>query len=218
MSNINGRVERFCLAAKENWGFVLFLLCLLSIRSSFADWYHVPSGSMLPTIHIGDRILVDKSAYRLDIPFTDIGIMTQRSPARGDIVVIDSDTADKLLVKRVIGVPGDRIEMQNNRLKINGITSSYEKSGSQTFLEAGLMPTHRLRVSQTRSTYATFGPVTVPKHHVLVLGDNRNNSADSRAFGFVPIETLKGKATTVLWSFPEKSYLPATDRWLKNLI
>lgn len=218
VSNLNGPAERVCLAVKENWGFVLLLLCLLSIRSSFADWYHVPSGSMLPTIQIGDRILVNKSAYRLDIPFTNIGITAQRSPARGDIVVIDSDTAGKLLVKRVIGVPGDIIQMQDNRLKINGVTSTYGKSGSQIFIEAGLLPSHQLRISEIRSTFATFGPITVPKHHVLVLGDNRNNSADSRAFGFVPIESLKGKATTVLWSVKEKDYLPTANRWFQNLI
>ena len=105
---------------KDNIGFILFIFLLFATRSSIADWYHVPSGSMLPTIIEGDRVLVDKMAYRLDVPFTDIVIMQRSKPERGDIVTFESIVADIRLIKRIIGVPGDQISMVNNALFING--------------------------------------------------------------------------------------------------
>ena len=111
---------------KENWGFILFALVLFASRSSFADWYMVPTGSMLPTIVEGDRILVNKMAYRLEVPFTDIEIMKTGQPKRGDIVVFNSKKAANRLVKRLIGEPGDRIAMRDNKLIINGEPSLNE--------------------------------------------------------------------------------------------
>ena len=92
---------------KDNLGFLIFIFLLFACRSSIADWYHVPSGSMLPTIVEGDRIFVDKMAYRLDIPFTDIEIIKTGEPQRGDIVTFESEVADIRLIKRIIGIPGD---------------------------------------------------------------------------------------------------------------
>ena len=113
---------------KENWGILLFTLVLFASRSSFADWYVVPTGSMLPTIVEGDRIFVDKMAYRLEVPFTDIEIMQTGQPKRGDIVVFNSEKAGNRLVKRLIGEPGDRIAMLDNKLIINGQPIHYEDS------------------------------------------------------------------------------------------
>lgn len=105
---------------RNNRGFIVFVSLMLMFRSAVADWYEVPSGSMQPTIQIGDRILVDKMAYDLRLPFSAVSLKKQADPRQGDIVVFVSKVADNRLVKRVIGVPGDVVAMQNNVLTING--------------------------------------------------------------------------------------------------
>src|SRR5450759_5965790 len=100
---------------RENRGLMLFVVLMIFFRSALADWNTVPSGSMKPTILEGDRILVNKLAYDLRIPLTHISIYKFADPKRGDIVVFDSKAADARLVKRVIGVPGDLVEMRDNR-------------------------------------------------------------------------------------------------------
>ncbi|MCF2948324.1 signal peptidase I [Paraglaciecola aquimarina] len=205
---------------KENWGFLLFVVILFASRSSFADWYIVPTGSMQPTIVEGDRIFVDKMAYRLEVPFTDIEIMQTGQPARGDIVVFNSKQADTRLVKRLIGVPGDRVEMRNNRLVINGEASQYQlEVNSHKGIETLNGVEHLVQFVPVAEAFDNFDEVTVPDGHYLVLGDNRNNSSDSRYIGFVPAIEIQGKATKVLVSLdPENYYLPRSERTLKPLI
>src|SRR5258706_13883307 len=110
---------------REYRGFTLFVILMVAFRSSLADWNTVPTGSMKPTILEGDRILVNKLAYDLRVPLTHISILRFADPQRGDIVVFDSQAADTRLVKRVIGLPGDVVEMKNNRLRINGVEAPY---------------------------------------------------------------------------------------------
>ncbi|WP_018984758.1 signal peptidase I [Salinimonas chungwhensis] len=213
---IHGKFRQFW---SRNKGIITFVILLFCVRSSLADWYHIPSGSMLPTIEIGDRIFVNKAAYRLDIPFTDIHIGEQIYPERGDIVVFDSASAGQLLIKRVIGLPGDRIAMHNNTLTINGQRISYRShnDGRATEILPGL--SHRLQFDGRANRFSSFTEVTVPDGMLLVLGDNRNHSADSRVHGFVPVSELKGKAISVVASFnPDKFYLPKPDRYLVPLI
>src|SRR5205823_6063161 len=112
-------------AWREYRAFVLFIVLMIIFRSALADWNSVPTGSMKPTIVEGDRILVNKLAYDLRVPFTHISLYRFAEPKRGDIVVFDSKAADLRLVKRVIGVPGDVVEMRSNRLTINGIDAKY---------------------------------------------------------------------------------------------
>ncbi|MCW8092519.1 signal peptidase I [Alteromonas sp. ASW11-130] len=204
---------------QANWSFILFIGLMFVFRSSIADWYHVPSGSMEPNLIAGDRIFVDKTAYALEVPFTDIKIFTTGKVQRGDIVTINSSAADEHLVKRVIGVPGDNIGMIDNRLYINDQPVRYERL-SGAMRNENLDPlTHTIKVSADTHPLSTFAPVTVPKGHVLVLGDNRNKSADSRVHGFVPIEELQGKALRIVASLDKTNYwLPRKDRWLKPLI
>lgn len=207
--------------AKENWGFILFMLLMFASRSSFADWYYVPSGSMLPTIVEGDRIFVDKMAYRLEVPFTDIEIMQTGQPERGDIVVFNSQKADTRLVKRLIGVPGDRIAMRNNKLILNGKLLDYQQTDGEQYLATEQLDgiTHLVQFTPVASAADNFNEVTVPEGHYLVLGDNRNNSADSRFYGFVPAAEIQGKATKVLVSLDaENYYLPRKERNLVPLI
>lgn len=205
---------------KEHYSFLLIVLILFASRSSFADWYVVPTGSMLPTIVEGDRIFVNKMAYRLEVPFTDIEIMQTGEPKRGDIVVFVSEKAGDRLVKRLIGEPGDRVAMVDNQLIINGEHIRYqdgENEYQQTeFLGDLAHPVQFLPVAAARDGFAE---VTVPQGHYLVLGDNRNNSADSRFYGFVPAIEIQGKANNVLISLDaDNYYLPRSERFIQPLI
>jgi signal peptidase I len=205
---------------KENWGFVLVIFLLFASRSSFADWYQVPTGSMLPTIVEGDRILVDKMAYRLEVPFTDIEILQSGQPKPGDIVVFNSKKADTRLVKRVIGVPGDKVAMRSNQLIINGEKIRYQANQNQQHKTEHLGDIqHVVQLTPVAEARDSFAEVIVPAGHYLVLGDNRNNSADSRYYGFVPFSEIQGRAHKVLVSFDAKNYyLPRKDRLFTPLI
>ncbi|WP_414827922.1 signal peptidase I [Alteromonas sp. H39] len=198
---------------KENKQLLLFIVLMFTFRSSFADWYDVPTGSMKPTIVEGDRILVNKMAYRLDIPFTDIALLETGKPQRGDIVVFNSTAADNRLVKRVVGIPGDVVSLDNNQLIINGKRLDY--SSTQTAMTETIDGNaHAMQLTPPRAERHSFAPVTVPEGHLLVLGDNRNHSADSRYYGFVPQTELLGRASRVLFSLnPEEYYLPRTERF-----
>ena len=204
---------------RENKGFLLFLGLMLICRSSLADWYSVPTGSMKPTIIEGDRIFVNKLAYQLQLPLSNISVMEWGQPERGDIVVFESKAADERLIKRVIGIPGDRVEMNNNQLVINDTHVTYYKT-NQPGVEEEVLDTLQHQVQFTGSpSFPSFKSVEVPDGHILVLGDNRNNSADSRYYGFVPFSEIQGKATTVVASLdPENYYKPRTNRVLKPLI
>jgi len=196
---------------------------MVFFRSAVADWYTVPTGSMQPTIEIGDRIVVNKMAYDLKVPLTNIILNKISDPKRGDIIVFESKAAENRLIKRVIGLPGDMISMRNEILTINGKIVSYmskikENRKTETIENlTGLK--HIVKYDPTRNAnLASFNTVKVPEGHYLVLGDNRRNSADSRVYGFVPREELKGKAHYVAFSLNYSNYyLPKTERFLESL-
>src|ERR1700675_1609067 len=206
-------------AWREYRGFALFIFLMIIFRSALAYWNVVPTGSMKPTILEGDRILVNKLAYDFKIPLTHISIYKIAEPQRGDIVIFDSKLADNRLVKRVIGLPGDTVEMSDNRLTINGIDAQYfavEYADDAIFaIESYLGMSHRIELAPTGgSRLSTFGPVMVPKDRYLVLGDNRDNSADSRVYGFIPREEIVGSARTIVLSLDyDHYYLPRMDRF-----
>lgn len=205
---------------KDNWGFLLFVLLMFASRSSFADWYHVPSGSMLPTIEVGDRILVDKMAYRFEIPFTDISLFETGQPTRGDVVVFVSKAAEQRLIKRVVGVPGDLISMINNQLVINGQIINYKASQNQTYYQENLLGfEHLVQFVKVPNARDTFNNIVIPEGFIFVMGDNRNNSMDSRYYGLVPVDEIQGKATNVLYSLDaDNYYAPKSQRFFKDLI
>ncbi|ABZ78724.1 signal peptidase I [Shewanella halifaxensis HAW-EB4] len=208
---------------KDNRQLVLFIVLMSVCRSAIADWYTVPTGSMQPTIKEGDRIVVDKMAYDLRVPFTQISLATTGEPERGEIVVFESKAADKRLIKRVIGLPGDKISLSHEVLFINGKALDYSLvTSDQRELIAtenlnGL--SHSIRIEKYASDQlSSFETVTVPEGHYLVMGDNRRNSADSRVYGFVPRDELKGKATRVAFSLDDENhYLPREERFFTNL-
>ena len=210
---------------RDNRSIIVFLSLMFVFRSAVADWYEVPSGSMQPTIQIGDRILVNKMAYDLRLPFSTVSLKKQADPERGDIVVFVSKAADNRLVKRVIGVPGDVIAMQNNVLTINGKRVAYQDDASiyETEHAAVLQEqldqiAHQVKLAPYSTGRDSFAPVRVPQGHYLVLGDNRDNSADSRVIGFVPRDEIIGRASSVLYSLNyDNYYLPRTERFLAAL-
>jgi len=207
----------------ENKRFLTFIFLMLVFRSAVADWNDVPTGSMKPTILEGDRIIVDKLAYDVRVPFTQTSLLKLNDPTHNDIIIFESEKAKKRLVKRVIGVPSDEVAMINNQLYINGTKLQYESIESPTdnkafYRETLKGKTHVISTSLIDSTYSNFGPVIVPEGHYLVLGDNRDNSADSRAIGFVPRNEIIGKSETVALSLNyENFFLPRKDRFLHTL-
>ncbi|WP_394203858.1 signal peptidase I [Shewanella waksmanii] len=189
---------------KQNQGLLTFILLMCVFRSAVADWNHVPSGSMKPTILAGDRLVVNKMAYDLRLPFTQISMLHIADPAHGDIITFESDVADERLVKRVIGLPGDTVAMHENQLFINGNAAHYQSQLSNVIyadaIEQTLNSSRQVRLHHRASKLANFNTVTVPDNHYLVLGDNRDASADSRVIGFVPRHEITGKAHTVAFS------------------
>lgn len=203
----------------ENKGFLLFLFLMVMFRSAIADWNDVPSGSMRPTIIEGDRIYVNKLAYDIRVPMTHISLRRLDDPHRGDVVIFDSKAADKRLVKRAIGLPGDVVQLQNNKLIVNGVAATYtgiEDHGDYVVATETLgTMKHRVRFEKNRfNPRSSFGPVTVPENSFIMLGDNRDNSADSRYIGFVPRDEIVGRSSHVVASLnPDHYYIPRADRW-----
>lgn len=201
---------------------LLFLALMLVFRSAFADWNQVPTGSMKPTILEGDYILVNRMAYDLRIPFTHISLAALAEPQRGDIVVFDSKASGKRLVKRVVGIPGDIVELRHNHLLLNGEPIPYEVAAESTqsrdLYEYLPNAEHLVRLHKTPSPLASFPPVRVPEGFYLALGDNRDNSADSRVIGFVPRKEILGRTRTVVLSLDYDNYfLPRAGRFLQRL-
>ena len=217
----------------KGWGLSILVAVLLatSFKSALADWNDVPTGSMIPTILAGDRLLVNKLAYDLKIPYTTLHLAAWADPARGDIVVFYSPQSGTRLVKRVVGLPGDLIAMRNNRLMINGRWLDYTPFGldentaeeidhpvPHLFFNENLPGSeHVVMLSPELPSLDSFGPVTIPEGKYFMMGDNRDNSADSRYFGLVDRRLILGRATRVVIS-REGSFLhPRWDRFFQEL-
>lgn len=206
----------------NNKSFVLFLFLMMVFRSAVADWNDVPTGSMNPTIIEGDRILVNKMAYDLRVPFTHISLVELDQPSRGDIVIFDSEILNKKLVKRVVGLPGDVISMRNNMLMINGKILVYQQSNDQidtrNYQEDLFGVKHQIKTNTLGSSLSSFNAVKVPENSYFVMGDNRDNSADSRVIGFVPRHEIVGRSSSVVMSLDfEDYYLPRKERFFHTL-
>ncbi|NMP01292.1 signal peptidase I [Pseudoalteromonas arctica] len=207
---------------KNNRSLIVFIALMSVFRSAVADWYEVPTGSMKPTIQEGDRILTDKMAYDLRIPFTHIPLFKLSDPKTGDIIVFDSQAADNRLIKRVIGLPGDTVALENNELVINGKKLNYadQRSNIDSLdkIEDLNGLEHSIRVANIPSRLSGFDEITIPDDYYLAMGDNRDNSADSRVIGLIPRDELLGKAERIILSLDyDNYYLPRKDRVLKKL-
>ncbi len=217
---------------KEWAHFVVFVIILFAGRSAIADWNRIPSGSMEPTLYVGDFILVNKLAYDLKVPFTTIHMAQWSNPRRGEIVVFYKPGDGMRMIKRVIGIPGDRVEMKNNCLVINGVPQKYkadnnplrynlakdEQSLAIIATESLDKKEHAVMGLPSRPALRDFAPIKVPKGQFLMLGDNRDNSGDSRYFGFVPRKQIIGRAERVILSWDKEDfYKPRFERFLQKL-
>ena len=211
---------------------LIVLLIGFSIRSSLADWNDVPSGSMRPTILEGDRIFVNKLAYDLKFPFTMRHLVEWANPERGDIVVFFSPHDGKRLVKRVIGLPGDTLELRDNSLILNGQPVAYQplaeellrdipaadRAGRAFASEQLPGQTHAVAGYPAASARRTFAPVTIPAGQYFMMGDNRDDSFDSRYWGTVERKQIVGRATAVVLSLDKNnSWRPRWQRLLSSL-
>jgi len=217
---------------KEVRPLLIFAVVLFSLRSSLADWNDVPTGSMRPTIIEGDRVFVNKLAYDLNVPFTTRHIAEWGNPERGDIVVFFSPYEEKRLVKRVVGLPGDMIELRNNSLILNGHEVAYEPIPEidNTDVPQAERQTHRFAMEQLPGrkhivasipaiqAARNFGPYQIPDGSYFMMGDNRDNSFDSRYYGPVERKRIVGKATSVVISLDHQNYwLPRWHRFFSSL-
>jgi signal peptidase I len=168
-------------------------MVVLTARATLADHYSVPSGSMLPTVHIGDRVLVDKSAYGLRVPLTSTYLLERGGPARGDVVVLESPETGIVLLKRVAAVPGDRVEVRDGQVWLSGVAVPLVTRGGALQEALGAEP-HPVAIF---AGGPDFGPTVIPRDRYLVLGDNRDGSHDGRSFGLVERRAILGRAERV---------------------
>jgi len=213
-----------------SWGAELFSVVALvfGCRVALADWMHVPSGSMEPTVRIGDVLLINHLAYGPRLPFTNTALPLG-APQRGDVVVFrHPDDVSQFLVKRLVALPGDRVRFRDGVVAVNGeplrgefvgLGERPEDLGEVLVREssAGVSRTLKLRpqvmgrmgIAALGEACRTFGAAawdcTVPADHVLMLGDHRDNSADSRAWGFLPEREIYGRVDRVLVNFTDLS-------------
>ena len=198
---------------KDNRGFIAFLLCFGFFRLAIADWNPVPSGSMRPTLLEGDVVLVNRLAYDFKLPLSDTALVRLGEPQRGDVITFSSPKDGVRLIKRLVALPGDTVELRNEVLWING--QSVEYGGAQELMEpigqgrqtSALRASERLPEREHAVQFLpqvpalrNFGPITVPADNYFFLGDNRDNSADSRYIGVVPRHLLIGRAHHLLVS------------------
>jgi signal peptidase I len=197
---------------RDNRGFLLFLLCFGFFRTALADWNPIPSSSMRPTLLEGDVVLVNRLAYDFKIPLTNISLARLGEPQRGDVITFESPRDGVRLIKRLVGVPGDVIELKADRLFVNGVAADYGSATEVTeSIDASSVQALRLTERVGAKAHAVqwlptvparrdFGPVVVPYGGYFFLGDNRDNSADSRYVGIVPRKLLIGRAHHILVS------------------
>lgn len=179
------------------------LILALIIRAYVVQAFKIPSGSMIPTLLIGDHILVNKFIYGSRLPFSDKPVLVFTSPKQGDIVVFKyPEDQSKDFIKRVIGVGGDIIESRDKVLYVNGkpVKESYVQYTDASLRTGGMEPRDN------------FGPYIVPKGRLFVMGDNRDQSYDSRFWGYVDMKLVKGKAFVIYWSWDRVKSFPRFSR------
>lgn len=178
------------------------LLLALFLRTFVVQAFKIPSGSMLPTLQIGDHLLVNKFLYGIRIPFLEKRVLQVYHPERDDVIVfVFPEDRTKDFIKRVKAIPGDTIEIRDRVVYLNG----QPLDDPHAFYEPGA----RVIPGSLRDN---FGPFTVPEGQVFVMGDNRDHSHDSRFWGTVPIDDILGKAFVLYWSWDSDAFRPRFSR------
>jgi signal peptidase I len=175
---------------------LIALVLALLTRATVVQAFRIPTSSMEDTLLVGDFLLVNKFIYGSKIPFTDVRLPKIREPKRGDIIVFKHPTDGKDFIKRCVGVAGDTIEMRNDVLYVNGTAVDEPYKTLRGFGGAS----------------SNFGPVVVPEGQLFMMGDNRHNSYDSRSWGSLNVDAVKGKAMVMYFSWDKKKHLP---RWTR---
>ncbi|MHC4131921.1 MAG: signal peptidase I [Planctomycetota bacterium] len=228
-------LKKYLKKTFKEWWLTLFFIffVIIPVKSAIADFNWVPTGSMNPTILEGDLLFVNKIAYGLRFPLTMHRISQWSDPKTGDIVICFSPDDNTRLVKRVIGLPSDTIEMNNSQLFINDHPLSYSKLDSDYKEQLSLEEQNHARLSlenlpnhphpvmifpSVKGAIRNFSPITVPENNYFVMGDNRDLSKDSRSFGFVERKAIVGKAKAVVLSFDiTDKYQPRLKRFFKTI-
>jgi signal peptidase I len=220
---------------RQNRGFIIFLLGLGVFRTAIADWNPIPSGSMRPTLLEGDVVLVNRVAYDLKLPLTDLSVARLGEPQRGDVVTFSSPVDGTRLIKRIVGVPGDVIEMRADLLIVNGVSAKLADLVTiEEPLDAAKGPasstteavrgteqlsgaTHPVQFMPQVPSRRDIGAFTVGPDEFFMLGDSRNNSVDSRYIGTVPRHLIIGRAHRILVSGDTHQWTLRTTRVLQKL-
>ncbi|HET7528388.1 MAG TPA: signal peptidase I [Burkholderiaceae bacterium] len=216
---------------RRNRGFLVLLVGFGLFRTAVADWNPIPSGSMRPTLLEGDVVWVNRLAYDLKVPLTNVSLATTGQPQRGDVVTFSSPIDGTRLIKRLVALPGDTVELRDEVLLINGQAAEYvNPSHVKEAIGYGLVvdatratevlagSSRTVQVLANLGTKRSFGPVVVPSDHYFMLGDNRDNSLDSRYIGFVSRELLIGRAERILVSADIiGNWLPRIERTAAKL-
>lgn len=182
---------------------VTALLLALLIRAFVIQAFKIPTGSMIPTLVVGDHILVNKFIYGVKVPFTDEKILPLKEPEREDIIVFKyPEDPSRDFIKRIVAVGGDTIESKDKVIYINGkpVKEPYVQHTDDSIRPGGVEPRDN------------FGPITVPEDEYFVMGDNRDQSYDSRYWGFVDEKAIKGEALIIYWSWDGRKHLPRLGR------
>ncbi len=202
-SGVKARVRR--KSATREWieALVLAVLLALFIRTFVVQAFKIPSGSMVPTLMVGDHILVNKFIYGVRIPVLDIWVLGPWAPERGDIIVFKfPEDESRDFIKRVIGLPGEEVEFRDRQVYING-----EPLGESYAVYKGSAP-----FRNPHSCGNFCGPLVVPNDKLFVLGDNRDHSQDSRFWGFLDIQKVEGEAFIIYWSWDSGEGWPRWNR------
>ena len=203
------------------------IIIALLLRASVVEANKIPSGSMIPTLLVGDYILVNKLAYNIKFPFTKYSLLQYRLPTRGDVVTFYRPRdEERIFIKRVVGLPGDVLEVKGSKLFINGetipvqqdnISADFQNTflGHTVYKEQFAKGPHNILINdEAPSPTSYFGPITVPEGNIFVMGDNRDHSSDSRAWGFVPRENVLGTPIAIYFSWNDRlSLFNGAIRW-----
>ena len=201
---------------------VVALLLAAVVRVFVVQAYKIPSRSMVPTLLVGDHILVNKFIYGIKIPGTDYRLPGLREPRRGDVVVfVPPDDPSRDFIKRIVGVPGDTIEVRAKKVYVNGEPSDQEEHAIHVDERPVDEPRDRVLAAVRECEFPRpgsdvfrdwFGPCTVPPGHYFMMGDNRDQSQDSRFWGYVPMKDIRGKAFIIYWSWDWEDRGPIWQR------
>ncbi len=198
------------------------ILAVFLIRSFIVEPFKIPSGSMMPTLLAGDFILVNKFTYGLRVPILNNTFVELNKPERGDVVVFHFPPDPSIdYIKRIVGVPGDKIAYRNKQIFVNGEPVDMKLVGDYQYVASGLnMITSKLYTEQLgkvshavlldEDSISIDGETEVPAGHYFAMGDNRDNSKDSRSWGFVPDDNLVGKAFMIWWNFDDFGRIGST--------